>query len=109
ELSLPAAVLREDRLVHNLRFMQSFIDTYGVKLAPHGKTTMAPKLFHRQLDAGAWGITVATAQQARVAFGHGVPRVLMANVLVGRRNLELVAESLLDEVEFFCLVDSAEA
>jgi D-serine dehydratase len=109
DLSLPAAVLRESRVLHNLRFMQSFVDTYGVKLAPHGKTTMAPKLFHRQLDAGAWGITVATAQQARAAFGHGVPRVLMANQLVGRRNLELVAESLDEEIEFFCLVDSAES
>src|SRR5687768_13059429 len=81
ELSLPAAVLYEDRLAHNLRWMQSFINEYGLKLAPHGKTTMTPKLFRRQIESGAWGLTVATAQQAVVAFRHGVPRVLMANVL----------------------------
>ena len=113
ELSLPAAVLYEERLAHNLRWMQAFIDEYGVQLAPHGKTTMAPQLFRRQLDAGAWGLTVATAQQARVAFHHGVPRVLMANLLVGRRNLEMVAEALAEaprggsgERVFYCLVDS---
>ncbi len=110
ELSLPAAILSEERLAHNLRWMQSFADAYGAKLAPHGKTTMAPKLFRRQVEAGAWGITVATAQQAQVAFHHGIPRVLMANLLVGRRNLERVAESLADgRSEFLCLVDSAEA
>ncbi|HEV8631079.1 MAG TPA: amino acid deaminase [Thermoanaerobaculia bacterium] len=116
ELSLPAAVLYEERLAHNLRWMQSFIDEYGLNLAPHGKTTMAPKLFHRQLEAGAWGLTVATAQQALVAFRHGVPRVLMANLLVGRRNLEMVAEALVESraaahgrFAFYCLVDSPRA
>jgi D-serine dehydratase len=110
ELSLPAAILSEERLTHNVRWMQSFADAYGVKLAPHGKTTMAPKLFRRQVEAGAWGITVATAQQAQVAFHHGIPRVLMANQLVGRRNLERVAETLGDgPFEFLCLVDSADA
>ena len=54
-LSLPAAVLYEERLAHNLAWMQRFIDEYGVKLAPHGKTTMAPKLFRRQLDGGRLG------------------------------------------------------
>jgi D-serine deaminase-like pyridoxal phosphate-dependent protein len=110
EVSLPAAVLSQERLTHNLRWMQSFAEAYGVKLAPHGKTTMAPQLFRRQVEAGAWGITVATAQQAQVALHHGIPRVLMANLLVGRRNLERVAEALAGgRFEFVCLVDSAEA
>ncbi len=104
DVSLPAAVLYASRLEHNLRWMQRFVDRYGMKLAPHGKTTMAPALFRRQLEAGAWGITVATAQQALVAASHGVRRVLMANQLVGKRNMALVAE--LGDVEFFCLVDS---
>jgi len=45
DLSLPCAVLYEDKLLHNLNWMQQFIDAYGVQLAPHGKTTMAPRLF----------------------------------------------------------------
>ena len=32
--------------------------------APHAKTTMAPQLLTAQLDAGAWGLTVATPNQA---------------------------------------------
>ena len=108
DLSLPAAVLYEDKLRHNLEWMRRFIDAYGLKLAPHGKTTMAPRLFKRQLEAGAWGITLATAQQTRVAYAHGVRRVLMANQLVGKANMERIAELLRDEsFEFFCLVDSA--
>jgi D-serine dehydratase len=109
DLSLPAAVLYEDKLKHNLEWMRRFIAAYGVQLAPHGKTTMAPVLFKMQLDAGAWGITVATAQQARVAHAHGVRRVLMANQLLGRQNMSTIAKLLRDaEFEFYCLVDSAQ-
>ncbi|MXN74975.1 amino acid deaminase [Burkholderia sp. 4701] len=109
DVSLPAAVLYEDRIEHNLKWMQAFVQEYGVKFAPHGKTTMAPQLFRRQLDAGAWGITLATAHQAQAAYHGGVRRVLLANQLVGRRNMAIIAGLLSDpDFEFFCLVDSAD-
>lgn len=109
DLSLPTAVLYEERLTHNLDWMQRFVTEYGVKLAPHGKTTMAPKLFARQLATGAWGITLATAHQTQVAYHHGVRRVLMANQLVGKQNMNIISRLLEDpSFEFFCLVDSAE-
>ncbi|WP_321794315.1 amino acid deaminase [Caballeronia sp. J97] len=109
DVSLPAAVLYSDRIEHNLKWMQAFVGEYGVKLAPHGKTTMAPQLFRRQLDTGAWGITLATAHQVRAAYRGGVHRILMANQLVGKRNMGMIAELLTDaNFEFFCLVDSAD-
>jgi len=109
DVSLPAAVLYAERVEHNLKWMQDFVTRYGVKLAPHGKTTMAPQLFRRQLETGAWGITLATAHQTRAAYHGGVKRVLMANQLVGRQNMAIVAELLSDpEFEFFCLVDSVD-
>lgn len=107
DLSLPSAVLYEDNLLHNLRWMQQFVTEYGVKLAPHGKTTMAPKLFEMQLGAGAWGITLATAHQTLVAYRHGVRRVLMANQLIGKENMAIISRLLEDSAfEFYCLVDS---
>jgi D-serine dehydratase len=109
DLSLPTAVLYREKLLHNLTWMQQFITAYGVKLAPHGKTTMAPKLFDLQLQAGAWGITLATAHQTLVAYEHRVRRVLMANQLVGKQNMATIARLLKDpDFEYFCLVDSAE-
>jgi D-serine dehydratase len=108
DLSLPSAVLYEDRLQHNLNWMQQFIAAYGVRLAPHGKTTMAPRLFDLQLQAGAWGITLATAHQTLVAHAHGVRRILMANQLIGKENMSIIGRLLCDpEFEYYCLVDSA--
>jgi len=109
DLSLPAAVLYQERLEHNLDWMRRFIAEYKVQLAPHGKTTMAPKLFDMQMRSGAWGITLATAHQTQVAHAHGVRRVLMANQLVGRQNMAIISGLLKDSgFEFYCLVDSAE-
>ncbi|MFC4275454.1 amino acid deaminase [Achromobacter aloeverae] len=108
DVSLPAAVLYETRVRHNLEWMQRFIHAYQVQLAPHGKTTMSPALFKRQLDGGAWGITLATAPQVNAAYRHGVRRILMANQLVGRANMALVADLLRDpDFVFYCIVDSA--
>lgn len=108
DLSLPSAVLYQDKLLNNLNWMQEFIAAYGVKLAPHGKTTMAPKLFEMQLQTGAWGITLATAQQTLVAYEHGVRRVLMANQLVGKENMAIISRLLDDPgFDYYCLVDSA--
>jgi D-serine deaminase-like pyridoxal phosphate-dependent protein len=107
DLSLPTAVLYQDRLQHNLAWMKQFVDGYGVQLAPHGKTTMAPRLFEMQLESGAWGITLATAPQTQVAYAHGVRRVLMANELVGKENIAIIGRLLQDPgFEFYCLVDS---
>jgi D-serine dehydratase len=109
DLSLPCAVLYLDKLRHNLEWMREFIGAYGVKLAPHGKATMAPRLFEMQLEAGAWGMTLATAHQTQVAWRHGVRRVLMANQLVGRQNMAVVSEMLNDPgFLYYCLVDSVE-
>jgi D-serine deaminase-like pyridoxal phosphate-dependent protein len=82
DCSTPVAVLDDAALDANIAQMAAWCAARGVALAPHGKTTMAPALWQRQLDAGAWGITVATAAQARVALAAGVSRVLLANPLV---------------------------
>ncbi len=108
QLPLPLAVLKQSALDHNSRWMQSFLRLTGAKLAPHGKTTMAPQLFARQLADGAWGMTFATVNQVRVAREFGVQRILLANQLIGDVNIRyILAELARDpQFEFCCLVDS---
>ncbi len=101
---MPAAVLRASALAGNLSTFQAYIDRAGVKLAPHGKTSMCPQLFDRQLRAGAWGMTVATYAQARTALGVGVKRLLIANELVGEAEIRTLAA--VEDAEIFSLVDS---
>jgi D-serine dehydratase len=105
DLTYPVMVLRDSALAHNLKTMGDWCARNGFLLAPHGKTSMCPQLFQRQLDAGAWAISVATAQQAAVALRFGVDRIVIANQLTGRANVRVAAEGL-DRAEITCLVDS---
>jgi len=79
DLPLPVAVIRRDALAGNLKWMQGFVGDHGVGLAPHGKTTMSPQLFQRQLEAGAWGLTFATVVQLRAGVAAGATRCIIAN------------------------------
>jgi D-serine deaminase-like pyridoxal phosphate-dependent protein len=107
DLSPPVLVLRDDALRHNLALMASYCERAGVDLAPHGKTSMAPQLWARQLESGAWGITAATAAQARVMRDSGVRRILIANELVDRASIEWISADLADEeLALLCYVDS---
>jgi D-serine dehydratase len=110
DLPLPLAVLKESAMSHNSRWMQRFVSLSGAVIAPHGKTTMSPELFHRQLDDGAWGITLSNAAQLHVARAYGIRRVLLANQLVGRQAIRYVLDELArdPEFDFYCLVDSVE-
>ena len=79
DLVTPVLTVHEAALAHNESTVFAWAAEQGVLLAPHGKTTMAPALWQRLLDAGAWGISVATPWQAEVAVGAGVSTVLIAN------------------------------
>ncbi|WP_454140873.1 alanine racemase [Microbacterium lacticum] len=95
----------------NIGAMAAWTAEHSLSLAPHGKTTMSPALWLVQLQAGAWAITVANEAQVRVARAAGVPRVILANMLLRPEGVRWVADELARDpgFEFFCWVDSVEA
>jgi D-serine dehydratase len=107
DVALPLMVLRESAVAHNLRLMQAWCDARRVSLAPHGKTSMAPALIRRQLDAGAWAMTAATVAQLTVMREAGARRVLLANEIVGAPEIAWL-ERERAHTEVLCLVDSVE-
>src|SRR6516225_9568397 len=108
DLVFPLAVLSRSAIEHNSRWMRAFIEANKLAIAPHGKTTMAPQLFRRQVQDGAWAITVATVQQLAVCRRFGFERLLIANEPVGGTELDYIFAELArsPSLEIFCLVDS---
>jgi D-serine dehydratase len=111
DLSLPVMTLDREAVEGNIAAMAAYCDRHAVRLAPHGKTTMSPQLFRRQLAAGAWAITAATPGQAVVMRGFGIQRILLANELVDAHAFRwLAAEYRRDPgFEFIFLVDDPAA
>jgi D-serine dehydratase len=88
DLAYPLAAIRTSALAHNVAWMQDFAARKGVALAPHGKTTMSPELFKKQLAAGAWGLTFATIYQLAVGVEAGARRAIIANQVVCDADLD---------------------
>ncbi|MEU2258263.1 amino acid deaminase [Nocardia xishanensis] len=107
----PMLTLDRGALTTNLSVMGDWARAAGVRLAPHGKTTMAPQLWSEQLAGGCWGITLATVWQVQLARAFGVSRVVLANSLVDPVGLRWVAGELArdPDFEFYCWVDGVAA
>ena len=96
-LPTPVFTLSRSALDHNLSVMADWCAARGLDLAPHGKTTMAPQLWAEQIDAGAWGITVANQAQLAVARAFGVSRTMVANAVVSPLGLRWIADQLTED------------
>lgn len=108
QVGFPTAVIERQAMVHNLEAMRDYLARADMLIAPHGKTTMCPQLFDLQLEAGAWGITLANWPQARVALDFGIKRILIANEIVAAPEICDLADFLASDpdLEIISLVDS---
>lgn len=97
DLPLPVLTLSRDAVDHNIAVMTRWCKDHGVSLAPHIKTSLAPDLIRRQIADGAWGATVSTARQARVALVGGARRLLVANEIVDPHDLDYLLALEADE------------
>lgn len=108
DLPMPNLVLKQKALTHNTAHMQAYCDQHGAWFSPHGKTTMAPKIFRNQLKAGAWAITVANIAQLQVCLSFGIKRVYVANEMVTDYDARFLARQLVQRPssEIYVAVDS---
>lgn len=104
----PLLTLRESALDNNVRAMADYCASAGLKLAPHGKTSMSPELAAMLIDHGAWAITVASIVQLRTYRGFGFSRLLLANELVDKAGIAWLAAEMSAHPDFepYCYADN---
>jgi D-serine dehydratase len=110
DVPFPVAVVRRSAMRSNSAWMREFTKATGVRIAPHGKTTMCPQIFARQIEDGAWGITVANVRQLDLCVAIGVKRVIIANQVLAQGDVARLAALVKSDraLEVFFLVDSLE-
>ncbi|MGW5442872.1 amino acid deaminase [Streptomyces asiaticus] len=96
----PVLALSAEALEHNLVAMERYSAAHGLAFAPHGKTSLAPQLFERQLAHGAWGITAAVPTQVRIYRAFGIQRIFLANEVVDAAALHWLAAELDADPDF---------
>ncbi len=83
ELDTPALLLDLDAFERNIQKMAAFFADKPVSLRPHSKTHKCPQIAHRQLEAGAIGITCAKVSEAEVMADAGINDILIASQVNG--------------------------
>jgi D-serine deaminase-like pyridoxal phosphate-dependent protein len=83
EIDTPALLIDLDALEWNIEKMARFVREAGCNLRPHIKVHKTPAIAHKQMQAGAIGVTCAKVGEAEVMAFSGIREILIANQVVG--------------------------
>jgi D-serine deaminase-like pyridoxal phosphate-dependent protein len=107
ELITPALVLDIDAAQRNIDHMASELKRMGsTTIRPHYKTHKSPDLAHRQLQAGAGGLSMATVWEAAVLAAAGMDNLFVVNTVSHPAKIRLLAE-LARDYQILVAVDEA--
>jgi D-serine deaminase-like pyridoxal phosphate-dependent protein len=87
EIETPALLLDLDKMEYNLNKMADFGKKNHQQIRPHFKTHKSPFLSHKQLEAGAIGITCQKLSEAEVLAKSGIKDILVTNEIVGEQKI----------------------
>lgn len=91
DVDTPALLIDLDTVERNIRRLQDYCDAHAIRLRPHIKTHKVPALAHRQVAAGAHGITCQKIGEAEVMAAAGLDDILITFNIVGAAKLERLA------------------
>ena len=107
ELDTPAVLIDVDRVEANLRRVQDYADSLGLKLRPHIKTHKLPRFAKRAMELGAVGITVQKLGEAEVFADAGITEIFLPYNIIGPAKLARL-KALHERVNLSVTADSAE-
>lgn len=105
EIDTPAVLIDAEILDRNIRRAAEHCRKHQIALRPHIKTHKMPPLAHRQIEAGAVGLTVAKLGEAEVMADAGIFDLLVAYPIVGTAKLRRLA-SLAERAKVTVALDS---
>jgi D-serine deaminase-like pyridoxal phosphate-dependent protein len=108
ELDTPVVVVDLDVMEDNVRRHQAYCDEHGIAARPHIKTHKIPAIAHKQVSAGAVGITCQKISEAEVFVQAGITDILIPFSIVGEQKLERLCRLARQAAVTVC-VDSAYA
>jgi D-serine deaminase-like pyridoxal phosphate-dependent protein len=106
ELDTPVLTADLDAVERNIAGMQRYCSEHGLALRPHIKTHKLPAIAHKQVAAGAVGITCQKLGEAEVMQAAGLGDILISFPLIGEGKAERLA-ALAQNGEISVAADSA--
>ena len=91
DLDTPALLVDLDMMENNIRIMANRCKSNGLFWRPHSKGHKTPAIAHKQIEAGALGITCAKLSEAEIMAASGIRDILVANQIVGHQKATRLA------------------
>jgi D-serine deaminase-like pyridoxal phosphate-dependent protein len=88
ELDTPVVTIDLDIMEETIRRAQAYFDQHGIAFRPHIKTHKIPAIAHKQVAAGAVGITCQKLGEAEVFVAAGLRDMLIPYNILGAQKLE---------------------
>ena len=107
ELDTPALLIDLDKMEANIQTMADYFATVNANLRPHVKTHKTPIIAHKQIAAGAIGVTCAKLGEAEAVIHSGIRDVLIANQIVGTQKIARLV-NLAKHSDIMVAVDNAQ-
>jgi len=87
DIDTPALLIDAEAMEHNIRSMARYYEGRSASLRPHMKTHKTPIITHKQIEAGAIGVTCQKLGEAEVFARAGVGGILISNQVVGEAKI----------------------
>ena len=87
QLDTPVLLIDLDVMESNIAKMADYFRSVDAELRPHTKTHKTPIIAHKQIQAGAIGVTCAKLGEAEVMVAGGIRDILIANEIVPRQKI----------------------
>lgn len=87
ELDTPSLLIDLEIMDRNISAMADYYEGVRVDLRPHVKPHKCPIIAHKQLEAGAIGITCQKLGEAEVMASAGIRNILIANQIANKQKL----------------------
>ena len=107
DLDTPALCVDLDVMQRNMTKMSTIILGAGKNWRPHTKGQKIPAIAHKEIAAGAMGVTCAKLSEAEVMAGAGIKDILIANQIVGRDKVTRLA-NIQPHADVMVAIDSRE-
>jgi D-serine deaminase-like pyridoxal phosphate-dependent protein len=88
EIDTPFVAIDLDVVEENIRATQEYFDRHGIRFRPHIKTHKLPVIAHKQIAAGAKGITCQKLGEAEVMAAAGIDDIFIAYNILGEAKLD---------------------
>ena len=105
EINTPALLIDLEKMEFNLNAVADFLKDKEANIRPHTKTHKSPVLAHKQIKAGAIGVTCQKLAEAEVMAGAGIEDILITNQIIGSNKIKRLV-NLAKKIDIKVVVDN---